>query len=241
MVLNLPIRTKTRIDAGFVTHVRKRTATRRRGHKRRHRTVVRERTSPSARVRYGGRARLVGMLRTEAGRSLPRAPIELLVRRVGDADYRSFARTTTDTGGLFNFPVPPGPSRDLRVRYAGTRTALPATALAKLAVRGRATLKLIPRRLNNGDILLFAGRVRAAGATIPSRGKLVQVQFRDGRRWRPAVRLARTDRDGRFRITYRFRRISSPTRITFRILVPAEDGWGYETGTSPRRFVDVYP
>jgi len=181
------------------------------------------------------------MLRTEAGGPLSRARVELLVRRAPHSDYRSFAHTNTDSGGLFNFAVPPGPSRDLRVRYAGTRTILPASAQARLAVRGRASLRLIPRRLNNGDILLFRGRVRSAGATIPSRGKLVQVQFRDGRRWRPAVRLARTDQHGRFHITYRFRRISSPTRITFRIVVPAEEGWAYESGSSPSRYVDVYP
>ena len=85
------------------------------------------------------------------------------------------------------------------------------------------------------------GRVGTRGAKLPPAGKLVQIQFLDGRRWRPAVKLGHTRPSGRFTIRYRFRRISRPTRIYFRILVPAEGGWPYATGWSPVRVAYVRP
>jgi len=42
-------------------------------------------------------------------------------------------------------------------------------------------------------------------------------------------------------IRYRFRRISRPTRIYFRILVPAEGAWPYATGASRVRTAFVRP
>jgi hypothetical protein len=55
------------------------------------------------------------------------------------------------------------------------------------------------------------------------------------------VKLGHTRRSGRFTIRYRFRRISRPTRIYFRILVPAEGGWPYATGASAVRTAYVRP
>jgi hypothetical protein len=100
---------------------------------------------------------------------------------------------------------------------------------------------LRPRRLRRGGRIAFLGRVGRLDAEIPDGGKLVQIQYLDGRRWRPAVKLGRTDRRGRFAIGYRFRRISRPTRIYFRILVPAESGWPYATGRSRIRVARVRP
>jgi hypothetical protein len=76
---------------------------------------------------------------------------------------------------------------------------------------------------------------------LPAAGKLIQIQYLDGRKWRPAVKLGHTNARGRFRIRYRFRRISRPTRIYFRILVPAEGGWPYATGASKVRVAYVRP
>ena len=55
------------------------------------------------------------------------------------------------------------------------------------------------------------------------------------------MKLGHTNQRGRFRISYRFRRISRPTRIYFRILVPAEGGWPYATGASRPRTAFVRP
>ena len=85
---------------------------------------------------------------------------------------------------------------------------------------------------DRGGTITFLGRVGHFRARLPAAGKLIQIQYLDGRKWRPAVKLGHTNRRGRFRIKYRFRRISRPTRIHFRILVPAEGGWPYTTGAS---------
>jgi hypothetical protein len=132
-------------------------------------------------------------------------------------------------------------SREVRVHFPGTRLLRPADDVARLRVRGWAQLRLSPKRLRRGGTIAFHGRVGLFDAALPAGGKLIQIQYLDGRRWRPAVKLGRTDARGRFTIRYRFRRISRPTRIWFRILVPAEGGWPYATGWSRTRIASVRP
>ena len=102
-------------------------------------------------------------------------------------------------------------------------------------------MRLEPRNLRRGGTITFRGRVGLFRAHVPPAGKLIQIQYLDGRKWRPAVKLGHTGRRGRFAIRYRFRRISRPTRIYFRILVPAEGGWPYATGASRVRTAYVRP
>jgi hypothetical protein len=127
------------------------------------------------------------------------------------------------------------------VHYPGNRSLQPATDVVKLLVRGWASLELRPRSLRRGGTITFRGRVGLFRASVPGAGKLVQIQYLDGRKWRPAVKLGHTNRRGRFAIRYRFRRISRPTRIYFRILIPAEGGWPYATGASRVRVAYVRP
>jgi hypothetical protein len=233
MVLDSPLRIDTRLSAGFL----KRSVRRVRGKRKR----ARPRLSRALIVGYGRTARLRGRLLTSEGVPLSDAPISVRARIATRRGNRLLGQTTTNRDGRFSFRVRSGPSRYLRVSFGGTRILRPALATARLRVRALATLRLSPRRLRVGQVLTFRGTVKGNRTLFPGRGKLVQVQFRDGRSWRPAVKLGRTNRAGRYRIRYRFRRITRPTRILFRILVPAEGAWPYETGWSRRRFVDVYP
>ena len=127
------------------------------------------------------------------------------------------------------------------MRFAGNRSLQPANDVVRLLVRGSATLRLAPRNLRRGGTITFLGRVGLFRARPPAAGKLIQIQYLDGRKWRPAVKLGHTNGTGRFAIRYRFRRISRPTRIHFRILVPAEGGWPYATGASRVRTAFVSP
>jgi hypothetical protein len=147
----------------------------------------------------------------------------------------------TDGNGHYATRLPRGPSREVRVTFAGNRSLQPATDVVRLLVRGWASLELRPRSLQRGGTISFRGRVGLFRAPMPAAGKLIQIQYLDGRRWRPAVKLGHTDGRGRFAIRYRFRRISRPTRIYFRILVPAEGGWPYATGSSAVRIARVRP
>ena len=223
MIVDLPLRTDTSLGASL---------SRRAGGAGRGKRTIR--------IGYRKRAWLRGVLRA-GGALLPDTRVSIETRRLTRRTWRPLTETTTDGNGRYAVRVPRGVSREVRVRYAGNRSLQPATEVARLLVRGWASLRLEPRRLRRGGTITFLGHVGLFRARVPSAGKLVQIQYLDGRRWRPAVKLGHTGRSGRFAIRYRFRRISRPTRIYFRMLVPAEGGWPYATGSSPVRTAFVRP
>lgn len=223
MVVDLPLRADTTLGANL---------SRRAGGARGSRRAVR--------VGYRRRAWLRGVLRA-GGALLPDTRLTIETRRLPGGAWSPLTEVVTDGNGRYSARLPRGVSRDVRVRFAGDRSLQPAENVVRLLVRGRATLKLLPRSLRRGGTITFVGRVGLFRARVPAAGKLIQIQYLDGRRWRPAVKLGHTGRRGRFAIRYRFRRISRPTRIYFRILVPAEGGWPYATGASPVRIAHVRP
>jgi len=196
--------------------------------------------APRVRVAYRARPWLRGVLRADGVR-LPDTRIIVLTRRLAGGNWQQLTELLTDGNGGYAVRLPAGASREIRVRFPGNRSLRPVDDVAQVLVRGRASLRLRPRRLHRGETITFRGRVRHLDAAIPAAGKLIQIQYLDGRRWRPAVKLGRTDGRGRFAIRYRFRRISRPTRIYFRILVPAEGAWPYATGASKIRIARVRP
>lgn len=130
----------------------------------------------------------------------------------------------TDARGYFDLWLTRGPGRRITVSYAGSRRLEDSVSVPlELNVRGRLGFRAKPRRLETGQRVYFSGRVAARGAWHPSRGNLVQIQYfeESARRWRP-VTLTRTDREGRYRTSYRFRYITGVARIRLRaLLVPA--------------------
>jgi hypothetical protein len=96
----------------------------------------------------------------------------------------------------------------------------------------RVSLRVSPESVRVGEAITLRGRVRP-GEAIPSRGKLVAIQFyeRAARRWRPAL-LLRTDRRGRFGRRYRFRSVSGTALVRLRAAVPTEASWPYAFGAS---------
>ena len=222
MVLDLPLRGDTTLSASL---------SRAGGAHRARRTI---------RVGYRRRAWLRGALRS-SGAVLPHTRVAIQTRRLGRREWRPLTELVTDGHGRYAVGLPRGTSREVRVRFPGNRSLQPADAVVKLLVRGWAKLRLEPRNLRRGGTITFRGRVGLFRTSLPASGKLIQIQYLDGHKWRPAVKLGRTNRRGRFAIRYRFRRISRPTKIYFRILVPAEGGWPYATGASKVRTAFVRP
>jgi hypothetical protein len=220
MLLEAPLRLETQLDARLARGIGRASARR-------------------LRVGYGKPALLRARLRTIDGAPLSRTPVAVEERTAGTEEWRPLGTLVTDSRGAFSVRVSPGPTREFRARFEGTRRLLPARGSARLRVRGRVSLRLSRRRLRRGQLLRFAGAVGKAGAQIPPEGKLFQIQFLDGRRWRPAVELGRTDSDGRYRASYRFRRIRGSARVVFRVLVPHENRWPYLTCVSSARAVRV--
>jgi len=149
----------------------------------------------------------------------------------------------TDGDGRYRAILGRGPSRTVRVAFAGTpRLARTVSRSLGLTVKGRITFKIKKKKVLNGAGVKMTGRVGFAGALRPSRGKLVAIQFLDPSRgkWRP-VEVLRTRRSGRFSFRYRFRTIASAQRILFRAASLPEAGWPYAHSTSKPRSVTVFP
>ena len=97
-----------------------------------------------------------------------------------------------------------------------------------------------PPSLQTGQVVRFWGRVRAHGAPLPRRGKLVAIQYLETAtgRWRPVL-VTRSDHAGHFRARYRFRYLSGPARIRLRAVALSEERWPYAPGASPPLVVRV--
>ncbi|HEY7455818.1 MAG TPA: hypothetical protein VH703_00970, partial [Solirubrobacterales bacterium] len=186
-------------------------------------------------VPFTAGAVLVGRLVNADGAGLARRRLRVVSRPSRGALTRSRLRTIrSGPHGGFRLSLPAGPSRRITVVFPGGRGLAPSRrpALA-LRVRGGLTLSAAPRRVRTGSSLRLWGRVRARGAPLPRRGKLVAIQYYESaaRRWRPVL-VTRSDHSGRFRARYRFRYIVGMARIRLRALALAEERWPYAPGAS---------
>jgi len=220
MLLNLPLKRRTVLRAGFDPH-----------------GTIRKTVPPGRAVRISGRL-------SDGGRGLSGARLavtELFDR--GSRPARRESSVRTDGTGRFSLRLRPGPGRRVKLLYPGSLTRSRASGrVIRLQSRGRVSLSLRPRTLRNGNVVRMKGRVTAPGALMPARGKLIAIQYFDPARsrWRP-VELIRSRPGGTFSFRYRFRTIASAQRIIFRAAAPAEAGWPYMHSTSPPRSVIVVP
>jgi hypothetical protein len=186
-------------------------------------------------VPFGAGAGLAGRLVNADGVGLAGRTLRVVSRPSrGAVAQRRVETTRTGEHGGFRLPLLPGPSRRITVAFRGA-PGLAAARRAALAlrVRGRAILHAGPPRLRTGDSLRLWGRVRARGAALPRRGKLIAIQYYESEAdlWRPIL-LTRTDHSGRFRASYRFRYVTRTARIKLRAVVLAEERWPYVPGAS---------
>jgi hypothetical protein len=141
-----------------------------------------------------------------------------------------------DTGphGGFRLTLPAGPSRRISVTFVGENQLEPAhRAPLLLRVRGGLDFHAAPISLRTGQAVRFWGRVRAHGAPLPRRGKLVAIQYLESStgRWRPVL-VTRSDHTGHFHARYRFRYLTGRARIRLRAVSLAEERWPYAPGAS---------
>lgn len=195
-------------------------------------------TDAVMRVRFGRAATLRGRLADEAGRPIAGQQIELWEQRAG-SELRLVGAATTNGAGGFSYKAPGGPSRRVNAVWPGTKTQQDASASARLAVPAKVSLRVTPRVVRGARRFTFRGKVFTQDGISPL-GKLVQLQFYNPtrRRWQAGPALVRAGKDGRFRYSYRILRADSANQtIAFRAFVPAETGWAYDAGTSPRRMI----
>ncbi|MGH2988691.1 MAG: hypothetical protein ACRDMA_02350 [Solirubrobacterales bacterium] len=222
MTLRFPLRADTQLRAGIGKGALKRT------------------------VKYGRSPQVRGRLV-----SADRDPLPLQTVKVhedyalGSLEAQHTSEAVTDKDGRFSLRLPSGPSRDVEVRYPGSKRHRPAGAheLA-LNVRSGVKFKTSRRRVGAGESVTFGGSVKHHGARIPSPGKLVELQVREGaRKWGTVKEAFSTRGDGRYSTSYRFGTFySRPVTFRFRVKVTRENGWPYKAPVRSRaRRVTVVP
>ena len=93
-------------------------------------------------------------------------------------------------------------------------------------------LKVSKKRAKTGQSITFSGKVTPYDAHYPSGGKIVALQFFAAKKWRPAVGVGHTDKNGKFKIKYKFDGRKVKAKIIFRVVAPSEDAWGHAFSVS---------
>jgi hypothetical protein len=185
---------------------------------------------------------LSGRLLDADGAGLAGRRLEVVARPSRGAVASTGVETLrTGRHGGFRLELPGGPSRRIAVVFKGDQSLDRARrAPLSLRVRSGVIFHAAPAALKTGEAIRLWGRVRAQGAPIPRRGKLVAVQYLEAATglWRPVL-VTRTDHSGHFRTRYRFRYISGAARIRLRAVALSEERWPYVPGASRPRVVTV--
>lgn len=243
MVLSNPVKTPTKVAAGFGGRRLVWQRCRRRGERRRcrHQEIKAYESRPTRRaVPYGRGIPYSGRLTTVAGGELGGLPVAI-VESFGSGARPARRSTVVQTAadGSFTTRLAPGPSRGVEAVFAGTRTLTRAEGGAvELGVQ--AGVRLRPSATTariGGAPVVFRGRV-ADPAAVPTGGLPVELQFRlPGRDW-SEFRTVQSDGRGRFLYAYTFSDDDSRgIRFQFRAFVPAATGWPYEPASSRPAFV----
>jgi hypothetical protein len=186
-------------------------------------------------VPFGAGAILGGRLVNVDGAGLAGRTLRVVLRPSRGALQRARVEAVeTGSHGGFRLALPAGTSRRVAVSFPGD-AQLDEASRSPLTLRVRSGIDFgaAPGALHTGDAVHFRGRVRAQGASLPRRGKLIAIQYfeEEAKRWRPIL-VARSDHDGRFHASYRFRYVSGSARIRLRAVAPAEERWPYAPGAS---------
>jgi hypothetical protein len=211
--VTLPLRLKTRLRAGVIQH-------------RRHGV----RLARTALARYGQLVRVRGRLTSPEGNPLQDFEVQAWTQiRDGSAPLRLIATVRTSRTGRFSFLVRKGPSRTIRIRYAGAAQIRGVTKMVLLNVRSRTTIRPSRRRVANGATVRFRGTIQTG--RIPEHGKLVELQVFVREKWRTFA-TTRAGRRGRWSYAYVFDGTRGRQTYRFRAKLPPEAGYPFAAGRS---------
>jgi hypothetical protein len=185
--------------------------------------------SGSLQLSHGKRLGSAGRVTTGQGQPLDGVDVTVEGQPRSGGPFVRLGVARTDAQGTFRFAIPAGPSRTVRYSYDGSNTIRPSTAQLVTKVKAAARLRVNKRKLRNGQVVRFSGRL--LGKPIPSGGKLVALQAKVGRRWRTFA-TPRASAKGVFRHRYRFTSTTGLRRYAFRAVVAREAAYPYEAGVS---------
>jgi hypothetical protein len=207
MRLALPLRASARLDRAF-------------------RACRKQRCRRPAWIRNGARIRAN---LTVGGLPVPGAAVEVLSRVRTSGSFARLASLRTDARGGLEFRARSGPSRTLRLVWAGTETVKPVQLDVEVRVPARSSFGVDRRHVRNGEAVTFSGRL--LGRPLPEGGKLIDLQVQLRGRWRTFA-TPRTDAAGRWRYTYRFEATRGLVAYRFRARIRREAAYPYELGHS---------
>lgn len=174
-----------------------------------------------------------GFLVDASTKALARQPIEIYTQAKGKEEVLA-GTTSTRPDGSYSFKLRPGVSRSVRVYFPGTETRRDTSERVTLGTGAKLKLRVSKKHARTGQTVTFSGTVTSFDRAVPASGKIIALQFYTAKKWRPAVAIARTDSRGRFKVKYKFDGGGNKARIVFRVMAPAEDGWGHTTSNSRR-------
>jgi hypothetical protein len=219
----LPLRVGTRLVVGAPKKIRARNS---KG-KWRTRTVLRV----NPRAHYGRTIALRGRLTMPGANPLADADIEVWERvKVPGADWRRVSVVRTSRTGRFQFKALRGPSRVLRFRYPGTAKLRSRSMQIELGVRAMTSFRVSRHSVVNGEEVRFHGRLK--GRQTGDTGKVLYVQVYTRGRWSTFATPRANRETGLWSLPYRFSATRGVVMYRFRVLIPRETSFPYETGRS---------
>jgi hypothetical protein len=219
----LPLRVMTRMVVGAPKKIRARNS----NGKWRTRTVLRM----NPRARYGRTIGLRGRLTTPGANPLATADVEVWERlKLSGADWRRVSVIQTSRTGAFRFKALRGPSRTLRFRYPGTAKLRSRSVEMELGVRAMTSFRVNRQTVVNGEEVRFHGRLK--GRQTGDTGKLLYVQVYTRGKWSTFATPRANRETGLWSLPYRFSATRGFVRYRFRVLIPREASFPYETGRS---------
>lgn len=185
----------------------------------------------AASASYGQLVRVRGRLRSPEGNPLQDVEVQAWTQiRDGVTPPRLIATVKTTKNGSFTFLVRKGPSRSIKISYAGTAQIRGVTKNLSLSVRAVTSIRSNHKRVVNGEAIRLHGRIRTG--RIPQNGKLVEVQVFTRGKWRTFATAHAGHGHGTWSYNYRFDGTRGLQTYRFRAKVPKEDGYPFATGRS---------
>lgn len=183
-------------------------------------------------VGFGRSTRAMLSLHDEAGRPIAHATISMMERmRAPGAHWIVSPRLLqTDETGRVGTRLPFKYSRNIRFVYmSGLSDEPAASARIQVQARSRTTLRRSRSFLRNGQTLRFSGRLLSK--PVPDSGIIVDLQAKVRTRW-VSFETVRSDSEGHWRGSYRFRATSGLQTYRFRARVRGDSGYPYAASTS---------
>ena len=188
--------------------------------------------------RYGGRDQITGRLTNASGQAISGAMLDVFQTPAYEgAKTVPLARVRTGSTGEWALTLPGGVSSSaLRFEYRShvDDTVPVATASLTLRVRAGIGLRITPHVTSVGRRIFFGGTLH--GVSIPPGGKQLVLEASSGGEWIQFDTI-RTDTEGRYRASYRFK-FPGPVTYRFRVICPYEADFPFMNGTS--NVVDVH-